>query len=558
MPDMHTPYAERIILIGPSGSGKTTVAAALARLLGWPHLDVDALVEQQAGMTIAEIFAREGESRFRERESEALAEALAAPRAVIATGAGIVERAENLAAMSAAGWLVALSIALRIALRRMLAATPPGGDPAAARPMLAGGDPLVRLRSLDARRRDAYAQADATYPTDGAGAELVAARIAADLAARGLLPPDGAESHVIPVHSSAGDYEVVVSWGALATLAGRLRALGLAPRVHVVADETVAALYRPGLSATLTAAGFANEWYAFAAGEASKSRAEWARLTDLLAERRTERGEALIALGGGVTGDLAGFVAATYLRGLPLIQVPTSLLAQVDAAIGGKVAIDHPRGKNLIGAFYPPQLVIADPAALLTLPARQRTEGWAEVIKHGVALDAAYFASLEAHAEALLALRPREATEAVARSVALKAEIVSRDERESGPRMLLNYGHTIAHAVETAAGYGEWLHGEAVAMGMAAEARLAERLGICDAALVARQDALLARFELPTRLPRLSVEALLHAALWDKKARGGRVRWALPTALGSATIVDDVPDETVRDVLVERGAEGTR
>ncbi|HEX6797167.1 MAG TPA: 3-dehydroquinate synthase [Ktedonobacterales bacterium] len=558
MPGMNTPHAERIILIGPTGSGKTTVAAALAKLLGWPCLDTDALIERRAGLAIPEIFAREGEPRFRELEAEALVEALAAQRAVIATGAGIVEHAENLAAMRAAGWVVALSISVRAALRRMLAAVPAGANPADARPMLAGGDPLARLRSLDARRRDAYAQADATYATDAAAPDQVAARTAADLVARGLLPPDGAEAQTIAVRSSAGDYDVIVGWGALAALGGHLRALGLAPRVHVIADETVAALYRPSLSATLEAAGFAAEWYVFAAGEASKSRAQWARLTDLLAERRAERGEAVIALGGGVAGDLAGFVAATYLRGLPLIQVPTSLLAQVDAAIGGKVAIDHPRGKNLIGAFYPPRLVVADPAALLTLPERQRIEGWAEVIKHGVALDADYFALLEAHAGDLLALRPRETTEAVAHSAALKAGIVSRDERESGPRMLLNYGHTIAHAIETVAGYGVWLHGEAVAMGMAAEARLAQRMGLCDAALVARQDALLARFGLPIRLPpELSAEALMRAALWDKKVRGGRVRWALPIGLGRSEIVDDVPDEAVRDVLLACGTEAS-
>ena len=556
MPDMNTPHAERIILIGPTGAGKTAVAAALAKLLGWLCLDTDELVERRAEMTIPEIFAREGEPRFRELEAEALAEALVATHAVIATGAGIVERAENLAAMREAGWVVALGVSVRDALRRMLASVPEGADPSAARPMLAGGDPLARLRSLDARRRGAYAQADVTYATDAASPDQVAMRIAADLAARGLLAPDGAEARAIAVHSSAGDYEVVVGWGVLAALGERLRALELAPRVHVIADATVAALYRPSLSAMLDAAEFAAEWYLFASGEASKSRAEWARLTDLLADRRAERGEAVIALGGGVTGDLSGFVAATYLRGLPLIQVPTSLLAQVDAAIGGKVAIDHPRGKNLIGAFYSPRLVVADPAALLTLPERQRVEGWAEVIKHGVALDAEYFAFLEAHADSLLVLRPRETTEAIARSVALKAESVSRDERESGSRMLLNYGHTIAHAIETVAGYGEWLHGEAVAMGMAAEARLAEHIGLCDAALVARQDALLARFELPTRLPpELGAKALMHAALWDKKVRGGRVRWALPTGLGSAAVVDDVPDEAVRDVLVECGAE---
>jgi 3-dehydroquinate synthase len=290
------------------------------------------------------------------------------------------------------------------------------------------------------------------------------------------------------------------------------------------------------------------------AGEASKSRRQWARIHDWLAEQRAERGEAVIALGGGMIGDLAGFAAATYLRGMPLIQVPTSLLAQVDASIGGKVAVNHPHGKNLIGAFYPPRLVLADPAVLLTLPPRQRAEGWAEVVKAGVALDADFFVALEDQADALRTLRPRETTAAIAHSVALKAAIVEGDERDAGPRLLLNYGHTVGHAIEQATGYGQWLHGEAVAAGMAAEARLARRMGHCDDTLATRQDSLLARFDLPVRLPPVRVRDLFRAALWDKKVRGGRVRWVLPTGLGRAAVFDDVPDREVRVALFESGA----
>jgi 3-dehydroquinate synthase len=420
--------------------------------------------------------------------------------------------------------------------------------------MLAGDHPLARLRELHARRQSHYAQADASFSTAAEGYEQIAARILADLAVRGKLPTGDAAASVRTVRTSSGSYEAVVAWGGLASLPARLSALGLPSRLHVVADATVATLYATPLVQRLTVAGYEPAVLTVSAGEASKSRAQWARIHDWLAERRAERSEGMIALGGGMIGDLAGFAAATYLRGLPLVHVPTSLLAQVDASIGGKVAINHPRGKNLIGAFYPPRLVLADPATLLTLPPRQRTEGWAEVIKHGVALDADYLATLEAQADALLALRPRETTEVIARSVALKAAIVEGDERESGARLLLNYGHTVGHAVEQVTGYGAWLHGEAVAAGMAAEARLARRLGHCDTALVARQDALLARFSLPTRLPPVHVRELVQTAHWDKKVRGGRVRWVLPTEPGRAAVFDDVPEAEVRVALFEAGA----
>jgi 3-dehydroquinate synthase len=352
----------------------------------------------------------------------------------------------------------------------------------------------------------------------------------------------------------SASYDAVVAWGALATLGERLAALRLPRRLHVVADASVAALYEPSLMSSLIRAGFAPDVYRAPAGETSKSREQWAAITDWLAERRAERGEAVIALGGGVVGDLAGFAAATYLRGMPFAQVPTSLLAQVDASIGGKVGIDHPRGKNLIGAFHQPRLVLADPAALLTLAPRHRVEGWAEAVKLGVALDAGYFERLEREADALLSVRPAETTAAVASSVAIKVAIVEEDERESGRRALLNYGHTVGHAIEAVTGYSSWLHGEAVAVGMAFAARLGVRAGITPPSLVARQEALLTRLGLPVRAEGLSCSRLLRATLWDKKVRGGRVHWILPTALGASAVVSNVRDEDVRAALIEIGA----
>ena len=547
---------ERIALIGPTGAGKTTVGAALAVLLGWRFLDLDAVIAASADLAIRDIFAQAGLAGFRARESAALTSALAESRVVIACGAGIVESEGNLARALERAWVVALDATPETALARATAeAQSQGLSIGELRPLLEAADPLARIGELTARRQPLYAQADITIVTDALAPDAVAARIAAALIAQGRLPGDGAETVTRRVAAGAG-YDAVVGWGALAGLPERLRALGLPSRLSVVTDSAVADLYLAPLLERLRAVGFAPDALIVPAGEASKSRAQLAAIHDWLAERRIERGEALLALGGGVVGDLAGFAAATYLRGLPLVHIPTSLLAQVDASIGGKVAIDHPLGKNLIGAFYQPRLVVADPATLLTLPARQRIEGWAEVIKHGAALDADYFAALEREADALLRVEPAITTAIIARSAAIKSGIVGEDEREGedGRRALLNFGHTIGHAIEAVTGYRRWLHGEAVSAGMVVAARLGWRMGVTPRGAVDRLEALLARFGLPTGLDGLSAPALLRAALWDKKTRGGRVRWALLTALGECALFASAPDDAVRETLLELGA----
>ncbi len=552
---MKTQCAERIFLLGPPGSGKSAVGARLATLLGWRLVDTDELVERAAGCGIPELFAREGEAAFRERESAALAEAAKSTRVVVATGGGIGEREGNLALLRARGWTVTLSVTPQTAWERLRRSAEDAGHAIGdARPLLAAPDPLARLGALIERRRAWYERVNELLVADAQTPEWLAARIVAGLVGRGLLPADGAAPVTRLVRVGGASYEAVVAWGGLATLGERLATLRLPPRLHVIADAAVAALYEPSLMSSLIRAGFRPDVYHVPSGEASKSREQWSATLDWLAERRAERTEAVIALGGGVAGDLAGFVAATYLRGMPFVQAPTSLLAQVDASIGGKVGIDHPRGKNLIGAFHQPHLVVTDPAALLTMAPRHRVEGWAEVVKHGVALDAAYFARLEREAEALHSLRAVQTTAAVAGSVAIKAAIVEEDERESGRRALLNYGHTLGHAIEAVTGYGSWLHGEAVAVGMAFAARLGVRAGITPPSLIARQEALLARLGLPVRAEGLSASALLRAMLWDKKVRGARVRWVLPTALGSSAVFSDLRDEDVRAALVEIGA----
>jgi len=347
-------------------------------------------------------------------------------------------------------------------------------------------------------------------------------------------------------------YDTVVDWGGIGRLADYLKQLHLPSRVFLITDSNLYDLYATGIAHDLSDAGFEPTIYMVPASETSKSQQQVNAIYDWLIEQHAERREALIALGGGVVGDLVGYVAATYLRGVPFVQVPTSLLAQVDAAIGGKTGINHPRGKNLIGAFYHPRLVLADPATLLTLPARSRTEGWAEIVKYGIILDADLFALLEAHADALRNFSQPSINllcQIIARSIDLKAIVIEGDEREQGQRAILNYGHTVGHALENASGYGEWLHGEAVSLGMVAAAAIAQEAGMFAATDVVRQNRLLAALGLPIVYHgSVRVQDILKTMQLDKKVVGKQVRWVMPMRIGEV-IVTPMPTDVVERVI---------
>lgn len=363
------------------------------------------------------------------------------------------------------------------------------------------------------------------------------------------------------VRTGGSDSTIVVGPAGLAGLGTLLQAHGFGGgRVFVISDDMVWTALAERATAALAAAGLAMRATTIPAGEESKSLARAIELYNWLAGERAERGEPIVALGGGVVGDLAGFVAATYLRGVPLVQVPTSLLAMVDSSIGGKTGVNLPAGKNLVGAFLQPQLVLVDPQLLDTLSARERRSGWAEVLKYGF-LDRSVpglageplLPTLREHGGALQALREPLLSEVVARCIAIKAAVVEQDERETGLRRNLNLGHTVGHAIEAVAGYGRYTHGEAVALGLRAVARIAARTGHTDAALVAQVDRLLDDFGLPTRIEGCATDAILDRIGSDKKVRAGRVNWVLPTAPGEVAISDAVPTEDVRAVLEELG-----
>ncbi len=317
----------------------------------------------------------------------------------------------------------------------------------------------------------------------------------------------------------------------------------------LVTNETVAPLYASRVEAALREAGARVQTIVLPDGEAHKSWQTLDRIFSALLAAQADRKTVIVAVGGGVVGDMAGFAAATYQRGVPHIQVPTTLLAQVDSSVGGKTAINHELGKNMVGAFHQPAAVIADIEALATLPAREYAAGLAEVIKYGAIQDLAFLAWLEEHAEGLARREPAPLAHAIRRSCEIKAEVVAADERESGARALLNFGHTFGHAIESASGYGRWLHGEAVAMGMALASRYSVREGRLAAAEADRLVSLMTRLGLPTESPAYPIDTWLEYMGRDKKNEGGRITLVLLDALGRAVVARDTPERTLREFL---------
>jgi 3-dehydroquinate synthase len=363
----------------------------------------------------------------------------------------------------------------------------------------------------------------------------------------------------IRVELSANPYPVVIGAGALGQLGEQILAQGIkaGTKVLVVTNPVVQEHYGTVALNSLRDAGFDANTLVLEAGEDQKTPASVALIHDAAFARRLERGSLIVALGGGVVGDMAGFAAATWLRGIAVVQVPTTLLAMVDAAIGGKTGVNHPGGKNLIGAFHQPRLVLIDPTTLATLPEREFRAGMAEVIKYGVIGDAPLFAELEQAAAAdgsgglacQAAVGPALLQRLLERSAAAKARVVAADEREGGLRAILNYGHTLGHVVEALCGYGTYLHGEAVGIGMLAAGEIACAMGLWSPEEQRRQRALVQAAGLPLAMPALDPEAVLTCLQGDKKVIDGKVRFVLPTGIGSVVIRNDVDAATIRQVL---------
>lgn len=353
-------------------------------------------------------------------------------------------------------------------------------------------------------------------------------------------------TRLVSVQLDKRSYSILIAPGTLERLETVFEEHRLPHHVTIISNQTVAPMYSDAACQRLNARGYRATIFSIPDGEEHKS-IEWAqRAYDHLLATGADRSSLIVGIGGGVVCDLTGFVAATYMRGVRFALIPTTLLAQVDASVGGKVAVNHPQAKNLIGAFYQPSLVVIDPITLQTLPPRELRTGMAEVVKYGVTMDADFFSFVESELDPILLLNDEAISRVIERCCQLKADVVSADEREeSGRREILNYGHTFGHAIETVFEYQTYLHGEAVALGMTAAVKLAVQLGLIGADVADRQERLLRRIGLPVRLPPMDVEPLLAAMRRDKKTRGGRLRFVLPTRLGEARTVEDVDEGEV-------------
>jgi len=359
---------------------------------------------------------------------------------------------------------------------------------------------------------------------------------------------------IINVNLPQQSYEIAIASSSLDKLGEQMTLLKLGKKVLLVSNQTIFKHFGERAIASLKAAGFEVASCTLPIGERYKTLNSVQKIYDTALENRLERSSTMVALGGGVIGDMTGLAAATWLRGINFVQVPTTLLAMVDAAIGGKTAVNHPQGKNLIGAFHQPRLVLIDPEVLKTLPMREFRAGMAEVIKYGVIWDAQLFAEMEQskRLDQLRYLKTELIYNILTHSCQAKAEVVGKDEREAGLRAILNYGHTIGHAVESLTGYRVVNHGEAVAIGMVAAGQIAVELGLWQKAETERQDALIQKAGLPTQLPSgVDIEAVIEALQTDKKVQDGKVRFVLPTQIGVVTVSDQVPSNTIRQVLGE-------
>ncbi|MCC6382623.1 MAG: 3-dehydroquinate synthase [Dehalococcoidia bacterium] len=542
-----------IVLVGLSGSGKSTVGRLVAGRLAWDFVDTDTLIERAAGRPIPEIFAAEGEEGFRAREADAVEDACSRRNVVVATGGGAPTTPRSREAIGR-GFSVWLSVSPDRAAARLR-----DNPEAEERPLLAD-DPAAQLRAQLDRRRPLYETADAAVDVDALTPEQTAQEIVRlwEVAGGrpGTAPSRAADDRpmvtgggVAAVVRTAGTaYPIVVRRGALAGLGQVCRDLGLGGRAFVLTDTTTGPLFAQRAAAALAEAGYLAERFSIPDGEEHKHLGTVAKVYDWLLAARLERSDFVVCVGGGVVTDLGGFAAATCLRGIDFVHVPTTLLAMADASVGGKTGVDHAMGKNLIGAFAQPRAVVIDPAVLATLSLRQQRAGWAEVIKHGLILDARLVAELEAGAMDPASMM---SPELIARSVAIKAAGVSEDEREAGRRTLLNYGHTTGHAIEAVAGFGTYLHGEAVAIGMRVAGRISVEMGMLPAEGLDRQQLLLRLYGLPETVSGLDLEAVLAATASDKKVRAGSVRWVLLEEIGSAIVRADVPDDLVRAALRE-------
>ena len=542
------PKNNNIFLVGLMGAGKTTIGRLLARKLNRRFVDADHEIEARTGATIPWIFEIEGEACFRRREADVIRDLSAQQGLVLATGGGAVLDPKSRALLAERGTV----IYLRASIGSILQRTAHDKN----RPLLQTADPRGKLEQLWTERDPLYREiADLVIDTGRPNVQSMVQTILDQLAAqehararKHARTAMNEQAHItLNVELGERSYPIEIGAGLLDDAALLARHIG-GHKVAIVTNTTVAPLYLDKVAGHLRAAGRDVLEIVLPDGEEHKNWQSLNLVYDALLQHKCDRKTTLVALGGGVIGDLTGFAASSYMRGVPFVQIPTTLLAQVDSSVGGKTGINHPLGKNMIGAFYQPRAVIADTATLATLPARELSAGLAEVIKHGAILDADFFDWIEANIEPLIARDRHAIGYAIARSCEIKSDVVRKDEREGGLRAVLNFGHTFGHAIENGLGYGAWLHGEAVGCGMVMAADMSARLGLIEPAAVERVRALVRAAGLPAVAPDLGEARWIELMEVDKKNEGGEIRFILLKPLGSPAITT-APLDVLRSTL---------
>ena len=518
-----TPTSEppNIVLAGFMGVGKTAVGREIARRLQRPFFDLDDVIVAEAGMSIPEIFAQHGEAHFRLLEKVALRKLAAQRGLMIATGGGALIDPDNRELMARTSLLVCLSASVSAIEDRI------GAN--AERPLLAAADHRQRIVELMNQRAAAYAEIPYRIDTTGKTVAEVASEVIT-LAENGL-------GGVLRLPVSMGDdgYDILIGAGLLKELPSLMRQRQLDGRVAIISDDRVAPLWVRPLLDAFAADHRPATLITVPAGENHKNLATMALIYEQLVGAGLDRSSVIVALGGGVIGDMAGFAAATYLRGISFVQTPTSLLAMVDASVGGKTGVDLPQGKNLVGAFKQPALVLIDPDILSTLPAAEFRNGLGEVIKHGIIADPHLFAQLEGDG-------PGSIESMIARALRVKISLIQNDPHERGTRAYLNLGHTFGHAIEQVSAY-TIPHGQAVALGLIASAHLAHLAGVCPASVPVRIRDVAQHLGLATTLAPTDIDALMAAMKTDKKRQRDHTRFVLPHDIGHIAVHDDVSPE---------------
>ncbi|MBI5233936.1 MAG: 3-dehydroquinate synthase [Deltaproteobacteria bacterium] len=520
---------KNIIITGFMGTGKSSVARRLALKMGLKPMDTDELIEKEAGMSVKDIFRTSGEKGFRALEKtviERLSQGGFGHGLVLATGGGAVIDPVNREALRR--WGVVIN--LRASIDEILERVGKGDE----RPLLNEKDNRFTVETLLKQRQEAYLEADLVIDTTKKNVEEVVSLIADFLCMR-----------TVRVELAERSYPIYIRRGIIESAGSIMKKAGLKGKAAVVTNPVVKKLFLKPLVDSLKNEGFDVCVIEVPDGEEYKTLENVSLIYDRLIEERMERTSPIIALGGGVIGDITGFVAATYLRGVPYIQVPTTLLAQVDSSIGGKTAVNHSKGKNLIGSFYQPSMVIIDPDVLKTLAERHLSAGFAEVVKYGAIRDRAFFSFLEKNTKSLKSLCD-EALFAIELSCRIKASIVSADERESDQRAILNFGHTFGHAVETLTGYSRYMHGEAVAIGMVMAGGLSVRKGLCPEDVLQRIKSLLEAFSLPVCPPKIKPSDFIDCMRLDKKVKDKKIRFILLREIGEVVITEVHEEELLQ------------